>query len=97
MSAIRDVRLLIARHLDLPSTVRAAVLNTLNVLDNALDAEGWQEGDDVKKALRELDHAILEMDDMEEDTEDFETEAASDDLVDIDDIEIIDEDEDEED
>ena len=95
MSAIRDVRLLIARHLDLPTTVRAAVLNTLNVLDAALDAEGWQEGDDVKKALRELDHAVLEMDDMAEDTEDFESEVSSDDLIDIDDIEIIDEDDDE--
>lgn len=92
MSAIRDVRLLIARHLDLPTTLRAAVLNTLNVLDTALDAEGWQEGDDVKKALRELDHAVLEMDDMAEDTEDFESEVSSDDLIDIDDIEIIDED-----
>lgn len=96
MSAIRDVRLLIARHLDLPTTLRAAVLNTLNVLDNALDAEGWQEGDDVKKALRQLDHAVLEMDDMEVDTDEFERETSSDDLVDIDDIEIIDEDEDDE-
>lgn len=94
MSALRDVRLLIARHLDLPTNIRAAVLNVLNVTDAALDAEGWQEGDDIKAALRALDAAVLdtaEVDDEEEENDD------DDDLIDIDDIEILDDDEEDDD
>jgi hypothetical protein len=90
MSALRDVRLLIARHLDLPTEVRASILNVLNVLDNALDAEGWQEGPDVNNALRALDAAILGMEMTEEEDDEEE-------LIDIDDIEVLDESEDEDD
>jgi hypothetical protein len=89
MSAIRDVRLLIARHLDLPSAIRSAVLNVLNVLDSALEVEGWEESDEVKSALRMLDHAVLDMDDVDEMDEEG--------LVDIDDINTLDEDDEDED
>jgi hypothetical protein len=92
MSALRDIRLLIARHLDLPTELRASILNVLNVLDNALDAEGWQEGDDVKAALRQLDASIVGSSDVQEEEEDiFDDEE----LIDIDDIDILDEEDDE--
>lgn len=93
MSCIRDVRLLIARHLDLPSDIRAAVLNVLNVTDAALDTEGWQEGDDVKAALRALDAAILNMNEVIEDDDDDDP-LDDDDLIDIDDIDISDDEDD---
>ena len=96
MSCIRDVRLLIARHLDLPSNIRAAVLNVLNVTDSALDAEGWQEGEDIKAALRMLDAAILDIE-VTDDEDDGDDPLDDDDLVDIDDIEILDDEEDDED
>lgn len=96
MSCIRDVRLLIARHLDLPSDIRAAVLNVLNVTDSALDAEGWQEGEDIKAALRMLDAAILDIE-VTDDEDDGDDPLDDDDLVDIDDIEILDDEEDDED
>ena len=95
MSCIRDVRLLIARHLDLPTNIRAAVLNVLNVTDYALDAEGWQEGDDIKAALRSLDAAILDMSDDDEVEETEDDTPDDDDLIDIDDIEILDDEEEE--
>jgi hypothetical protein len=96
MSALRDIRLLIARHLDLPTELRASILNVLNVLDNALDAEGWQEGDDVKAALRQLDASIVGVSEADEkDDEDDPFAYREDDLIDIDDIDILDEDDDE--
>lgn len=93
MSALRDIRLLIARHLDLPTELRASVLNVLNVLDNALDTEGWQEGDDVKAALRQLDAAIVGVSETEEDADEDEFDDEG--LIDIDDIDILDEDDEE--
>ncbi len=60
MSALRDIRFLVARRLDEPPTVKAAVLNLLNVLDVQLDAEGWQETDVVTHALRGLELAIID-------------------------------------
>jgi hypothetical protein len=93
MSALRDIRLLIARHLDLPTELRASILNVLNVLDNALDAEGWQEGDDVKAALRQLDASIVgssETDEHNDEDDPFNDEE----LIDIDDIDILDEEDD---
>jgi len=94
MSCIRDVRLLIARHLDLPTDIRAAVLNVLNVTDAALDTEGWQEGDDVKAALRTLDSAILNMNEVIEDDDEGDDPLDDDDLIDIDDIDILDDEDD---
>ena len=92
MSCIRDIRLLIARHLDLPTNIRTAVLNVLNVTDSALDAEGWQEGDDVKEALKLLDAAILGLEYSE--AVEGDEEEDDDDLIDIDDIEVLTEEDD---
>lgn len=62
MSALRDIRLLVARRLDEPPSIKAAVLNVLNVLDVTLDSEGFQNTPAITHALAALDHAILSVD-----------------------------------
>lgn len=62
MSALRDIRLLVARRLDEPPSIKAAVLNVLNVLDVTLDSEGFQDTPAIKNALDQLQHAILDVD-----------------------------------
>jgi hypothetical protein len=72
MSALRDVRLLIARHLDLPQNIRAGILDVLNLLDADLDVQGYQDSTGaVTDALLRLDRMILgDEDDLPEDEED---------------------------
>lgn len=67
MSALRDVRLLIARHLDLPTNQRAGILDVLNLVDAELDAQGFQGSQAIDDALARLDHIILNDDDLPED------------------------------
>lgn len=95
MSCLRDIRLLTARHLDLDVNVRTAIVNFLNVLDASLDAEGYQPPPEVQNALRNIDIAILQESDPDEDLSDEEGED-DDDFVDIDDV-IFDEDDDDDD
>lgn len=86
MSSLRDVRLLVARSLDEPVIVKAAVLNLLNVIDTVLDANGFDDSGipEIQNALKTLDSAILgvTLDDME-----VERIEEDDDYTDLDDLE----------
>lgn len=91
MSAIRDVRLLVARHLDQPASVKSAVLRVLMTLDLCLDANGFENPEEVEIALASLERAIISSDlDSLEDEMDLPPAhgdaLASDDLVDLDDL-----------
>ena len=98
MSAIRDVRLLIARHLDLPVSVKSCILDVMNILDASLDAEGYEAPPELHAALRRLDRTILEGDDANEDLPvDDEDDDKDDEFVDLDDIETLDDDDDDDD
>lgn len=86
MSAIRDVRLLIARHLDLSTPVRTCVLDVLNILDASLDSEGYEAPAELHAALRRLDYAIINDEPADDDLpiDNEEEEDDDDDLVDMD-------------
>ncbi len=95
MSVIRDIRLLIARHLDLPSNTRAAIIDVLNLLDTSLDTEGYEPTQELVEALKKLDQIILS--DSEEQIDLFEEEEEeedSEDYIDLEDIEYEDEEDD---
>ena len=81
MSALRDIRLLVARRLDEPPSIKSAVLNVLNILDIVLDAEGFQNTPEIGNALRQLEFAILDMT-----MEALEEEATTEDVVDLEDL-----------
>lgn len=81
MSALRDIRLLVARRLDEPPSIKSAVLNVLNILDIVLDAEGFQNTPEIDNALRQLEFAILDMT-----MEALEEEATTEDVVDLEDL-----------
>lgn len=74
MSALRDIRLLVASHLDQPYEVRFAIMNLLNIMDIVLDSEGFQfvQPDEVTEALRQLDEAILGKSSVQSDFDDPE-------------------------
>ena len=97
MSVIRDVRLLVARHLDLSTPIRTSILDVMNILDASLDSEGYEPPGELLAALRRLDYAIIHDEPAEDelplDSEDEEDEE-EDDLVDMD---FFDEDEEEDD
>ncbi len=98
MSAIRDVRLLIARHLDLSTPVRTCILDVLNILDASLDSEGYEAPAELHAALRRLDYAIINDEPADDDLPiDNEEEDEDDDLVDMDFFDDEDEDDDDED
>lgn len=99
MSAIRDVRLLIARHLDLPIAVKSCILDVMNILDASLDAEGYEAPPELHAALRRLDRAILEGDDPDADLpfDEEDDDEEDDDFVDLEDIETLDDDDDDDD
>jgi len=63
MSALRDIRILVARQLEAPQNVRARVMDILNLLDADLDAQGYAEPSEITEALRALDRAIILDDD----------------------------------
>ncbi len=86
MSAIRDVRLLIARHLDLSTPVRTCILDVLNILDASLDSEGYEAPAELHAALRRLDYAIINDEPADDDLtiDNEEEEDDDDDLVDMD-------------
>lgn len=97
MSAIRDIRLLVARHLDQPPQVRSAILRVLLTLDLCLDSNGFENPPEVEAALAALERAILGADDeiLDEDIPPAHGDAlAAGDWVDIDDL-VLDEDDDE--
>lgn len=95
MSVLRDIRLLIAKHLDLPVTVRSSVIEVLNSLDVSLDTEGYEPPQEVLDALKKLDKAIIE-DDPDPDEEYEEDDEYEDEYIGLDDIEYDEADEDEE-
>ena len=99
MSAIRDVRLLIARHLDLEIPVKSCILDVMNILDASLDAEGYEAPPELHAALRRLDRAIIEGDDTDADLplDDDEEDDEDDDFVDLEDIETLEDDDDDDD
>ena len=83
MSFLRDLRFFILQHLDQPADIKGAVANIFNIADAALDREGWQEGDDIQSALKELEALLVDPDvQVEEQEEDDD----DDDLIDIDDL-----------
>ena len=93
MSALRDIRLLVARHLDQPSSVKQAVLRVLLSLDLSLDANGYENPPEVESSLEALERAVIGADvDCLEDTLDEEhdipdkKDALSTEWIDIDDL-----------
>ena len=88
MSTLSNIRILVARHLDQPKMVRAAVVDFLNILDASLDAEGYEPPPEVVDAIRRLDRACIEADDdAATDISDMEDPEDIAELVDIDDVE----------
>lgn len=96
MSVLRDIRLLIARHLDLPAPTRAAVTEILNLLDSSLDNEGYEPTPEIEAAIKKLERTILE-ETGEADLPEEEEEIDDEEYIDLDDIEFEDEEEDEDD
>lgn len=95
MSVIRDIRLLIARHLDLPSNTRTAIVDVLNLLDASLDTEGYEPTTEIVEALKKLDQIILsDSDDEQLDIFDESEEEDTEDYIDLEDIEYEDEEDD---
>ena len=91
MSFLRDLRFFILQHLDQSADIKGAVANIFNTADAALDREGWQEGDDIQSALKELEALLVDPDvQVEEQEEDDD-----DDLIDIDDLPFEDDEDDE--
>lgn len=62
MSSLRELRLLVARHLDQPPNVKRAVLDFLNVFDLTLDSEGFEDGELILHALKRLENALIDSD-----------------------------------
>jgi hypothetical protein len=100
MSDLRDLRLLIARQLDAPRPVKAAVIDFFNIFDAVLDAEGFQSPPEITEALKRLDNAIISDDDpvllVLDDDDWIEEEMETVDIADIDIEEEKDDDEDDE-
>lgn len=94
MSVLRDVRLLIARHLDLPVPTRAAIVEILNLLDSSLDNEGYEPTPEILAAIKKLERTILEETGEVELTEEEEEDTDDEEFIDLDDIEFDDEDDD---
>ena len=98
MSIIRDIRLITAQHLSLPSSARHAFVELLNVIDMELDREGYEPGDAVKKAMQKLERTLIDGDDLRNITNEHdifgegeEGDVMEMELVDIDDFDIVDE------
>ena len=94
MSILRDIRLLIARHLDLPAPTRAAIVEVLNLLDSSLDNEGYEPTKEIEAAIKKLERTILEETgevDLPEEEEEIEDDEE---YIDLDDIEFEDEEDD---
>lgn len=81
MSDLRDIRLIIVRHLDLPQITRAAVMDVLNRLDAQLDSEGFESNDEVKASIAFLNRTIIG---DEDDADNAMDEADDDDFVALD-------------
>ena len=90
MSILRDIRLVAAQHLALPSTVRASFVDLLHELDMELDREGYDPGPAVQAALKKFEVNLL---DITEATSATNEEEIFDDMevfIDIEDIDLID-------
>jgi hypothetical protein len=96
MSELSTIRLLVASNLDAPNTVRAALVEFLNLFDEQLDYEGFGESAEVLAAMRRLEKAIVWDSDVPDDDEMLEEDIE---VVEMDDIETftIQDEEDEED
>lgn len=98
MSILRDIRLLIAKNLDLPTPQRASIIEILNLLDSSLDDEGYEPTADLVNALKKLDKIILE--DLDEDdvlADEPEDGVDDNEYIDLEDIEFEDEEDDDDD
>lgn len=93
MSVLRDVRLLIARHLDLPIPIRASIVEVLNLLDSSLDTEGYEPTPEIEAALKKLERAVLD-DATDIELSEEEEEEEEEEFISLDDIEFEDEDDD---
>lgn len=94
MSVLRDIRLLIARHLDLPAPTRASIVEILNLLDSSLDNEGYEPTKEIEAAIRKLERTILEETGEIELPEEEAEEIDEEEYIDLDDIEFEDEEDD---
>lgn len=94
MSIIRDIRIVTAQHISLPSTSRQALVEFFNALDMELDKEGYEPNDDVKKALKKFETSLLDIEDVVSSVNEesiFDDDDIDDiDFVDIDDIDVVD-------
>lgn len=100
MSCLREIRLIIAQNLDLPTPTRTAVVEVLTALDVSLDTEGYEPPLEVVEAIGNVYKSILASTDMEldEDVDEEEYENQNE-YIELDDIvfEEEDDDDDEED
>ena len=90
MSILRDIRLVAAEHLSLPSECRHAFIKLLAAIDSELDKEGYDPGKEVKKALEKFENSLLELDDVREVTNEEELFADGVEFIDIADMDFID-------
>lgn len=96
MSSLRDIRLLVARHLDQPPPVKAALLQFLLQFDLILDENGFDETPypELAATMRRLEASLIDSDiDVLEDI--APSDALAQELVDI--REIIDEEDEDDD
>ncbi len=90
MSLIRDIRIVTAQNLSIPSEARYAFVQFLNELDMELDREGYEPGAAVKDALKKFESALLDITEVVSTTNEEDIFADDTDFVDIDDIDLID-------
>lgn len=98
MSCLREIRLIIAQNLDLPTPTRTAVVEVLTALDVSLDTEGYEPPLEVVEAIGKVYKSILASTDMEldEDVEEEEYENGNE-YIELDDIVYEEDDDDDED
>jgi len=95
MSCVREIRLIIAQNLDLPSSVRSAVIDVLSALDASLDTEGYEPPTEVTEAINKVYKAILDDGDVEIEDDEVEEEDENE-YIELDDI-VYEEDDDDDD
>lgn len=86
MSCLREIRLIIAQNLDLPTPTRTAVVEVLTALDVSLDTEGYEPPLEVVEAIGNVYKSILASTDMELDEDVDEEEYENSEYIELDDI-----------
>ena len=91
MSIIRDIRIVTAQHISLPSASRQALVEFFNALDMELDREGYEPNADVKNALKKFESSLLDIEHVVSTTNEHDIFSEDDiDFIDIDDIDVVD-------